>query len=81
MIVIELIQVATYVTGSLAAPGRTLITMAIDAYTNSASTLKQVAEFRECTHGGVICLIFLTNQHTPISLLTNDVRADESDRV
>ena len=50
MIVIELVQVATYVTGSLAAPGRTLITMAIDAYTNSASTLKQVAEFRESNH-------------------------------
>ena len=31
--------------------------------------------------GGATCLIFLTNQHSPISLLTNDVQAEEPDRV
>ena len=31
--------------------------------------------------GGATCLIFPTNQLTPISLLTNDIQADKSDRV
>ena len=35
-----------YITGSLAAPGRTLIMMSIDAYVMSGDTLRQLADVR-----------------------------------
>ena len=37
-------------TGALAAPGRTMMTMAIDAYVNSRDTLRQIAEVRPSAH-------------------------------
>ena len=33
-----------YVTGTLSAPGRTLITLSLDAYVQSADTLRQLAD-------------------------------------
>ena len=33
-----------FVTGTLAAPGRTLITLSLDAYVQSADTLRQLAD-------------------------------------
>ena len=42
------VEVATY--GSLAAPGRTLITLAIDAYVNAGNTLRQVADLKVSKH-------------------------------
>ena len=41
---------ATFVTGALAAPGRTLMTMAIDAYVLSGDTLRQLADVRASDH-------------------------------
>ena len=46
----KLSEVATYVTGSLAPPGRTLIILAIDAYVNTGNTLRQVADLRVSNH-------------------------------
>ena len=40
------LQVATFVTGALAAPGRTMMMMAIDAYVHSGDTPRQIAEVR-----------------------------------
>ena len=37
-------------TGALAAPGRTMVTMAIDAYVNAGNTLRQIAETRPSAH-------------------------------
>ena len=38
------LQVVHYVTGTLSAPGRTLITLSLDAYVQSADTLRQLAD-------------------------------------
>ena len=43
-------EVAHYVTGSLAAPGRTLITLSLDAYVQSGDTLRQLSDVRPSDH-------------------------------
>ena len=43
-------EIATFITGSLAPPGRTLITMSINAYVMSADTLRQLAEVTSSDH-------------------------------
>ena len=37
-------------TGALAAPGRTMMTMAINAYVHSGDTLRQIADVRPSAH-------------------------------